>query len=552
MSEQALLEVRNLVLQYKTWEHLVTATWNVNFDVQRGDRFVLLGPSGCGKSSILKAVGGFLPPVSGSMKLDGKLITQPGPDRLMVFQEFEQLLPWKSVRENVMFPMRVTRRFPAREIGPRADEVIEKVGLGRFVDAFPHTLSGGMKMRVAIARALAMEPAILLMDEPFAALDALTRRKMQEELLSLWEQTAFTMLFVTHSIEEAILVGSRILVLSPHPGRVQGRTRRSSIHAGRYRGAGLCRSAAPHPRHAVPETGGGALIMAKTLTVFTVRPEIDNVVDDVPANLDVQRKLSLPERLLANAAVRRVLLLLCLAVIWELYALHVDNPLLFPRFSETLVALWNALFHGPLLDRMASSLRVLLMGYGIGIALAGVLVTFAVSTAVGQDLLTSLTAMFNPLPAIALLPLAMLWFGLGQGSLVFVIVHSVLWAVALNALSGFTSVNETLRMSGQNYGLRGARFVTLILIPAALPSILSGLKIGWAFAWRTLIAAELVFGATSRSGGLGWFIYENRNQLETPSVFAGLFVVIIIGLLVESVIFRFIESRTVRRWGMQR
>ncbi len=292
--------------------------------------------------------------------------------------------------------------------------------------------------------------------------------------------------------------------------------------------------------------------MAKTLTVFTVRPEIDNVVDDVPANLDVQRKLSLPERLLANAAVRRMLLLFCLAVIWELYALHVDNPLLFPRFSETLVALWNALFHGPLLDRMASSLRILLMGYGLGIALAGVLVTFAVSTAIGQDLLTSLTAMFNPLPAIALLPLAMLWFGLGQGSLVFVIVHSVLWAVALNALSGFTSVNETLRMSGQNYGLRGARFVTLILIPAALPSILSGLKIGWAFAWRTLIAAELVFGATSRSGGLGWFIYENRNQLETPSVFAGLFVVIIIGLLVESVIFRFIESRTVRRWGMQR
>ena len=292
--------------------------------------------------------------------------------------------------------------------------------------------------------------------------------------------------------------------------------------------------------------------MARTLTVFTARPEIDNVVDDVPANLDVQRKLSLPEGLLANAAVRRMLLLFCLAVIWELYALHVDNPLLFPRFSETLVALWNALFHGPLLDRMASSLRILLMGYGLGIALAGVLVTFAVSTAIGQDLLTSLTAMFNPLPAIALLPLAMLWFGLGQGSLVFVIVHSVLWAVALNALSGFTSVNETLRMSGQNYGLRGARFVTLILIPAALPSILSGLKIGWAFAWRTLIAAELVFGATSRSGGLGWFIYENRNQLETPSVFAGLFVVIIIGLLVESVIFRFIESRTVRRWGMQR
>ena len=218
---QVILEVRGLALQYKTWEHLVTATWNVNFDVLCGDRFVLLGPSGCGKSSILKAVGGFLAPASGSITLGGRRIVGPGPDRLMVFQEFEQLLPWKTVGENVMFPMHVTHRFPAREIAPRADEVIRKVGLRQFVDAFPHTLSGGMKMRVAIARALAMEQAVLLMDEPFAALDALTRRKMQEELLNLWEQTSFTMLFVTHSIEEAMLVGSRILVLSSHPGRVR-------------------------------------------------------------------------------------------------------------------------------------------------------------------------------------------------------------------------------------------------------------------------------------------------------------------------------------------
>jgi NitT/TauT family transport system ATP-binding protein len=200
---------------------LVTATWNVSFNVYKGDRFILLGPSGCGKSSILKAVGGFIQPASGSMRFCNEEVMGPDPDRLMVFQEFEQLLPWKTVRENVIFPMKITRRFPADEIAARADDVVRKVGLGRFVDAYPHTLSGGMKMRVAIARALAMEPAVLLMDEPFAALDALTRRKMQEELLSLWEQTAFTMMFVTHSIEEAILLGSRILVLSPHPGRVR-------------------------------------------------------------------------------------------------------------------------------------------------------------------------------------------------------------------------------------------------------------------------------------------------------------------------------------------
>jgi len=191
------------------------------------------------------------------------------------------------------------------------------------------------------------------------------------------------------------------------------------------------------------------------------------------------------------------------------------------------------------------------MGYAAGLLLAAVLTGIAISSRIGTDFLETLTSMFNPLPAIALLPLALLWFGLNNASLVFVLVHSVLWAVALNTHSGFMSVSNTLRMVGRNYGLTGFGYVGKILIPAAFPSILTGLKIGWAFAWRTLIAAELVFGVSSGSGGLGWFIYENKNQLEIPSVFAGLFSVILIGLLVENFIFRTVERRTVRRWGMQ-
>jgi sulfonate transport system ATP-binding protein len=217
----ALLEVKGVTLQYKTPRHLVTATYRVDFSVQQGDRYVILGPSGCGKSTLLKSVGGFMPPVEGSIRIRGHEIDGPGPDRMMVFQEFEQLMPWKTVFENVLFPMKVTRKFPAAEAKARAKAVIEKVKLSDFEDAYPHMLSGGMKMRVAIARAMALEPDILLMDEPFAALDALTRRVMQQELLSLWDQLRFTVMFVTHSIEEAIIVGSRILVLSPHPGRVR-------------------------------------------------------------------------------------------------------------------------------------------------------------------------------------------------------------------------------------------------------------------------------------------------------------------------------------------
>ena len=215
-----LLRAEHVTLAYKGEHGSVRATEDVSFDVYQGDRFVLLGPSGCGKSTLLKAVGGFITPQAGSLRLDGKAITRPGPDRIVVFQEFDQLPPWKTVRENVMFPM-LAGGVKRKEADVRARHWLGKVGLARFADAYPHTLSGGMKARVAIARALAMQPAILLMDEPFAALDALTRRSMQEELQALWEEIGFTMLFVTHSIEEALVVGNRILLLSPHPGRVR-------------------------------------------------------------------------------------------------------------------------------------------------------------------------------------------------------------------------------------------------------------------------------------------------------------------------------------------
>ena len=265
----------------------------------------------------------------------------------------------------------------------------------------------------------------------------------------------------------------------------------------------------------------------------------------------VEKPLSPWERIFNVGGVRKTLLLVALALIWEAYARWLDNPLLFPTFTSMLQAFFDNLLSGTLPLRALMSIKVLLLGYSVGIACAAILTVLAISTRVGTDLLELLTAMFNPLPAIALLPLALIWFGLGNGSIVFVLVHSVLWAVALNTHSGFLSVSTTLRMVGKNYGLTGIRYIAQILIPAAFPSILTGLKIGWAFAWRTLIAAELVFGVSSGSGGLGWFIYENKNQLEIPAVFAGLFTVILIGLVVENVVFRTLESHTVRRWGMQ-
>ena len=267
---------------------------------------------------------------------------------------------------------------------------------------------------------------------------------------------------------------------------------------------------------------------------------------------DVARPLSPFERLINQASVRRILIVLALAAIWQAYGAWLSNPLIFPSFGAVLDALWESILTRNLLWRAWSSIVVLAKGYVIGVALALAITALAVSTRIGSDLLSTLTAMFNPLPAIALLPIALLWFGLGETSLVFVLVHSVLWPLALNTHAGFTAVSDTLRMAGRNYGLTGLRYVAGVLIPAAFPSILAGLKIAWAFAWRTLIAAELVFGVSSRSGGLGWFIFENRNELNIPEVFAGLVMVILIGLAMEGVVFRAIEARTVRLWGMQR
>ena len=220
-ADSPMLQVQGVSLSYTTRERIVRATHRVSLDVHAGDRFVLLGASGCGKSTLLKAIGGFLTPTEGQILLDGQAVQGPGPDRVVVFQEFDQLPPWKTVRENVMFPLLASRRLGRKEAQARADAMIAKVGLSKFADVHPHQLSGGMKQRVAIARALAMQPRVLLMDEPFAALDALTRRRMQEELLALWEELRFTLVFVTHSIEEALVVGNRIAILSPHPGRVR-------------------------------------------------------------------------------------------------------------------------------------------------------------------------------------------------------------------------------------------------------------------------------------------------------------------------------------------
>ena len=289
-----------------------------------------------------------------------------------------------------------------------------------------------------------------------------------------------------------------------------------------------------------------------------VRPEYETTEIGAADHGDVARTLSLFERVRNINSVRKLSILVGLVVLWELYTrIGGISELILPPFSSTGAALVQALWSESLLLMIGNSIMLLLAGYVIGIFIATVLTTLAVTSRFGSDLLGTLTAMLNPLPAIALLPMALLWFGLGPDAIVFTLLHSVVWPVALNTHTGFLGVSDTQRMVGRNYGLRGIMYVAKILIPAAFPSILTGLRIGWAYSWRTLIAAELVFGGSiidtegTASGGLGWFIFANQMDLQIPHVFAGLFTVILVGVLVENVVFRKIEERTVARWGMQ-
>jgi len=214
-----ILEVKGLGKEFETPTGSVTALKDINFKTHKREFVCVIGPSGCGKSTLIRILAGLETPSSGQMLLDGKEVHGPGPDRGMVFQGYT-LFPWLTVKKNVMFGLQMsghTKETSEEE----ALQWIDLVGLSKFANSYPHQLSGGMKQRVAIARALANQPRILLMDEPFGALDAQTRAKMQAYLMEIWKNIDITVLFITHDLDEAIYLADRILVLKAHPGEVQ-------------------------------------------------------------------------------------------------------------------------------------------------------------------------------------------------------------------------------------------------------------------------------------------------------------------------------------------
>lgn len=251
---------------------------------------------------------------------------------------------------------------------------------------------------------------------------------------------------------------------------------------------------------------------------------------------------------------RRLILLAAIVGLWQAYSSWSEfggNELLFASPADTARAFWNGWRDGSLATATWETLRILLIGVGIGALIAAVFTVLATLSQVGEDILLLLTAVLNPLPGVAVLPLALLWFGLSSKAIVFAIANATIWPIAINLTTGFKTVNPTIVATGRNIGLHGVRLVTDVLAPAALPNAISGLKTAWAFGWRTVVAAELVFGVVGGEGGLGTYINNAKLYLFTAQMFAALVTIAILGVAFE-LLFGALERRTIVRWGMQR
>lgn len=252
-----------------------------------------------------------------------------------------------------------------------------------------------------------------------------------------------------------------------------------------------------------------------------------------------------------NKYILRLLWIIILAIIWQSVALSkVFNPTSFPRLEIILSSLMQDIIKGDIISQTFYSLSLIFRGLALGLTIAIILSGLSMVSKIFEGLVETLVSIAHPLPGIALLPLVILWMGVGEGAIIFVIIHSVIWPLIINLLSGFRTIPKIYKQIGKNYGLNTIGIIRYILVPASLPYFITGLKIGWARAWRAVISAEMVFGAAGGTGGIGWSIFKKRVFMDTPGLFGGLLVIILIGILAEDVLFDRLEKVTIRKWGM--
>ena len=476
------------------------ALQDISMTVGAGRFVVLVGPSGCGKTSLLMMMAGLRHQTSGTIHVQGAPIDAPDPDRVgVVFQE-ASLFPWLTALDNIEFPLAL-RRAPKAERGARANDMLNLVGLQGFGSRYPHELSGGMKQRVSIARGLVQDPPVLLMDEPFAALDEQTRMTMGHELLRIWSQTAKTVMFVTHSLTEAVYLADEVLVMSARPGRIIDRIPGAARAPAQLRDDGhrsVRQTARPHLA-ADPE--GGVMTRPSPATV-------------------------------------RWLILAALLVFWELFPRTGMIPELFlPALSKVLAVLaedWR-MYLAQLGVTLYEVAFAMLIACGFGI-LAGALVG---GIALLRNLLLPVFSSLYAVPIVILYPIFTAWFGIGSElKIIFAGVYGF-FPVMLSTAAGIRTIDEQLLLAARSMGATLPQQITRVIIPASIPTVLTGLRLGGALTIIGVVVSEMLTSAA----GIGYVVTYYRTILDSSRVFGAIVMILLLSILFD-MFARAIERRT--------
>jgi len=513
-----MLEIRNLTKRFyedpkeQTGELLVLD--NVSFSVPRNQFVCLLGPSGCGKTTLLRIVVGLNDADGGEVRVDGTLVKGAGQDRCMVFQNYG-LLPWRTVRDNAEFGLEIRGQPPA-ERRALCQRTIDKVGLAGFERHYPHQISGGMQQRTGLARALSKDPKILLMDEPFAAVDMQTRELLQEELLKIWNTTQTTVLFVTHSVEEAVYLGDRVIVMAARPGRIRADVKIDL----------------PRPRYgsdvkASPRFGE---------LCGQLREALRSETEPKKAPIHVEphkRQFKLTDY---PNMVRALSVLLTLGL-WEWYGRGVD-PIFMSYPTAILAAVPQMIAKGELQRALLLTLQGLSIGFVLAI-IFGILIGLLMGRYRFFDYLldVQISALYST-PNVALIPLLILWFGLGMNSKIVIVFLAAFFPIIVNTYGGVRNVSRGLVEIAQAEGASEAQIFGKIILPASLPFIMTGIRLAVGRAVVGMVVAEMFTAIT----GLGGAIVYYSNAFATDKLFVVIILLALLGVaLTEGV--KFLEVR---------
>jgi NitT/TauT family transport system ATP-binding protein len=521
-----MLEVREVTKIFyddpKVRQHELLVLDRVNLSVPKNQFVCLLGPSGCGKTTLLRVVAGLNENDGGEVLVDGRVVRGPGQDRSMVFQNYG-LLPWRTVEENVQFGLEV-RGEPAADRRGKCETAIRKVGLAGFERHFPHQISGGMQQRTGLARALSKDPQILLMDEPFAAVDMQTREVLQEELLRIWNTTQTTVLFVTHSVEEAVYLGDRVIVMAAKPGRIRAdvtidlpRPRYASNVKSSPRFGELC--AMLRELLVDEHTAGGTFANGSGSLAAPLPPAEPDRKGGVATATRLKRKFRLTDH---PNAVRGVSLALTFGL-WEWYGRGVD-PIFF-SYPTAIAAAFPAMIRsGELQKALFSTLGGLAAGFSLSIVI-GVTIGLLMGRYRLFDYLVDLqiSALYST-PNVALIPLLILWFGLGMTSKIVIVFLAAVFPIIVNTYGGVRNVSRSLVEIAQAEGAGEPQIFGKIIVPASLPFIMAGIRLAVGRAVVGMVVAEM-FTAMS---GMGGAIVYYGNAFATDKLFV---VIILLALL---------------------